>query len=246
MNGSLVTAGCLSVLAVAHSVLGERAVLRPLLGSSWSIPIPRAAAEPIIRFAWHLTSVAWVALASVVVGVEPLPVVGAMSLLSAAVVFVMLRSHLAWPFFLLGGLAALRADGLLTDRVLEVGAGATAVTLAVASALHVYWAAGGRWLFDRAVPPGVVPGRWLTLVVAAALASFAALVLLAAWDVGPAVLRWPVAAGVAVLTLRAIGDTRNAGFTKTIRDTPFAAADDRYFTPLVVFLALGATGAVLG
>ncbi|MGL5853493.1 MAG: hypothetical protein ACRCZD_22140, partial [Phycicoccus sp.] len=66
MDGTLVTAGCLVVLAVAHSVLGERALLRPLFGSSWSIPIPRAAAEPVIRFAWHLTSVAWVALAFVV------------------------------------------------------------------------------------------------------------------------------------------------------------------------------------
>ncbi|MGL5849853.1 MAG: DUF3995 domain-containing protein, partial [Phycicoccus sp.] len=226
--------------------LGERALLRPLFGSSWSIPIPRAAAEPVIRFAWHLTSVAWVALAFVVVGVEPRPVVGAMSLLSAAVVFVMLRSHLAWPFFLLGGLAALRADGLLGDTALDVGAAVTAVALAAASALHVYWAAGGRWSADRVVPPGFVPGRWLTLAVAAALASFAALVLLVAWDLGPAALRWPVGAGVAVLTVRAIGDARTAGFTKTIRDTPFAAADDRYFTPLVVFLALGAAGAVLG
>jgi hypothetical protein len=45
--------------------------------------------------------------------------------------------------------------------------------------------------------------------------------------------------------LRAIGDTKVAGFTKSVRDTPFADADDRYFTPLVVLLSLGAVGWIL-
>jgi len=45
--------------------------------------------------------------------------------------------------------------------------------------------------------------------------------------------------------LRAIGDTRVAGSTKTVRNTDFARADDRYFTPIVVFLALGASGALV-
>ncbi|MGL4177254.1 MAG: DUF3995 domain-containing protein [Dermatophilaceae bacterium] len=246
MTGSSIAAGCLLFLAAAHSALGERMLLAPLLRSSWSIPVPRDVAEPVIRFAWHLTSVAWVALAVVVVGVDPLPAVGAMSLLSAAVVFVMLRLHLSWPFFLLGGLAALRADGLLADGLLEVGAAATAAALALASALHVYWAVGGRWLFDRATPAGFVPGRWLTFAVAVALAVFAALVLVVASGSGPAALRPLVAAGAMVLVLRAVGDAKIVGFTKTIRGTPFADADDRYFTPLVVFLALGSTGAVLG
>ena len=50
-------------------------------------------------------------------------------------------------------------------------------------------------------------------------------------------------AGVsAVVALRAAGETKLVGFTKTARDTGFARADDRYFTPLVVLLALGATG----
>ncbi len=50
---------------------------------------------------------------------------------------------------------------------------------------------------------------------------------------------------IVVLSLRAIGDTKVAGFTKTVRDTAFSRADDQYFTPLITFIALGATAALL-
>jgi hypothetical protein len=36
-----------------------------------------------------------------------------------------------------------------------------------------------------------------------------------------------------------------AGFVKSVRDTPFAKADDRYFTFFVVLLSLGAFGPIL-
>lgn len=102
---------------------------------------------------------------------------------------------------------------------------------------------------DRALPPvpvgGFKPGPWLTLAEAAALAAFGLLVAMAALGHGPPAVRWLVYAGVAVLVARAVGDRRTAGFTKTVRDTAFARADDAYFTPLVVFLALGATGALI-
>lgn len=173
-----------------------------------------------------------------------------MALWSSAVVFVMLRGHLSWPLFLLAGLAALRADGSLGESWLRAGAIASAVALVVAAGVHVDWASGGRWVLDRALPTGrrsgrvFAPGRRLTLTVAGAFLAFAALIIAVVEGRGPGALRWLVGAGVGVLALRAVGDTKVAGFTKTVRDTPFALADDRWFTPLVVFLALGAVGAL--
>lgn len=247
----LVIAGCLFVLAAAHSALGESDILRPLFASDWTMAkTPRWATEKILRFAWHLTSFAWLALGLAILDVPLLPVVATMSLASAALIFVMLRGHLAWPLFLLAGVAALRADGFLEGTVLQGSALATAIALLAAAAVHVYWAFGGTWMLDRALPPTTPemhfsPGPILTLAVAGALAVFATLVGMVAFDRGPEQLRWLVVAGVAVFTVRAIGDTKVAGFTKTVRDTAFASADDRWFTPLIVFLALGATGALL-
>lgn len=250
MSGAeLVVAGCLIALGLAHSTLGESGILRPLFAATWTTNEPRWAVERILRFAWHITSVAWFALAAIVLGANLLVAVGVMSLVSAAIIFVMLRGHLAWPLFLLAGLAALRADGVLGDSILRAGAIATTAALGVAALVHVYWALGGTWMLDRALPPtdpgGFSPGPWLTLSVAGALAVFGALVGATAFDAWTPSLGWLVGIGVGVLTLRAIGDTRVAGFTKSVRDTDFAIADDRFFTPIIVFLALGASGAIV-
>lgn len=250
-TSQLIIAGCLFLLAFAHSALGETDILRPLFAADWTMDkTPRWATEKILRFAWHLTSVSWIAVGLIVLDVPPLPTVAVMSLVSAAMIFVMLRGHLAWPIFLLAGLAALRADGMLEGFVLQGAGLLTSAMLLVVAAVHVYWAVGGKWMLDRAVPPTTPerqfsPGPLLTLAVAAALAVFSALIALVAFKSGPEQLRWLVIAGIAVLTIRAVGDTKVAGFTKTVRDTDFAAADDRWFTPLIVFLALGATAALL-
>ncbi|MGI9615688.1 MAG: DUF3995 domain-containing protein [Acidimicrobiales bacterium] len=244
-----VIAGCLLVLAVAHSALGENTVLRPLFANDWTIAIPRPAAEKILRFAWHLTSFAWLALAAIVAGADHFVAVGILSLLSAGLIFATLRGHLAWPIFLLAGAASLREAGVLDETWLRAGAAITAGLLLIAAAAHVYWALGGRLYLDRTLPPtsqdGFTPGPVLTLGVALALTVFAGLIGLVAFEADSAVLRALVIAGVVVLVARAIGDRRVAGFTKTVRNTDFAIADDRFFTPLCVLLAHGAAGALL-
>ena len=245
----VITAICLVVLGAAHSVLGESDLLRPLFAAEWRIDTPRWAAERIFRFAWHLTSIAWFALAGIVAGLTPLPIVGIMSIVSAAIIFVMLRGHLAWPLFLLAGLAAFYAEGWLVNGLLQVGAGVTVSALIAAAALHVYWALGGTWMLDRALPDvegsDFSPGPLLTLAIAVALATFAALISISSFGDPSTLVRWLVIGGVAVLTIRAVGDNKVAGFTKQNHDSAFGRADDRYFTPLIVFLALGATGALI-
>lgn len=247
----LLAAGALVFLSIAHSALGESSILRPLFAAEWTMErTPRWATQLILRFAWHLTSIAWLALALIVLDVAVLPTVGVMMLVSAAIIFVMLRGHLAWPIFLLGGLAAFHAHTPLPEAALLVGGIVVVLTLAAAAGLHVYWATGGRRWLDAALPMDPTstsdfsPGPALTLLVAVLLVVGAGVV---AWVAAgaPTVVRIMAIGVAAVFTIRAIGDTKVAGFTKSVRGTTFSDADDRIFTPLCVFLTLGTSGALL-
>ncbi|MEM7093607.1 MAG: DUF3995 domain-containing protein [Actinomycetota bacterium] len=248
----ILAAGGLALLAAAHSALGETDVLRPLFAAEWAQPQPRWAHERILRFAWHLTSIAWLGLAAIVLEVDPLLVIAVVALMSGAVIFFALRGHLAWPIFLLAGLAALHAHTPLPDAVLVGGAIATVAALASAAALHLWWAAGGRWGIEAALPTDPEleadeqfrPGALLTLSVAILLAA-GALIVAAVVNGGGSIWRLPAIVMGVAFALRAVGDTRIAGFTKTVRDTDFARNDDRLFTPLCVALALGTWGALL-
>jgi hypothetical protein len=129
----------------------------------------------------------------------------------------------------------------------------TASVFAGLSALHVYWAAGGRRGAGVVVPerldgrPTFQPGPIGTLVVAALL-LFSAMLVLERAAVGPGVIParltlWATWGLAAVLTLRAIGDFKHVGFFKRRRGTRFAALDTRVFSPLA--LALGLSSAVI-
>jgi hypothetical protein len=246
----LLAGGLLITVAAAHSLLGERAIVRPLLAAGWDIGTPRWAADRILRFAWHLTTIAWVGIATIALGLDPMLMFAAVCLLSAAVIFVMLRGHLAWPLFLVAGLAALQAADRLPVLLLSSLGMAAIVVSVVAAALHLYWAIGGDWLADAALPTvdgrkTFEPGPLMTAGVAVLLLVFAALVGAVLTGQGPELLRLPAWAGVGVLGLRAIGDGKVAGFTKTVRGSAFAVADDQIFTPLIVLLGLGAAGALV-
>ncbi|MBP2647164.1 MAG: hypothetical protein H6Q77_788 [Gemmatimonadetes bacterium] len=124
---------------------------------------------------------------------------------------------------------------------------------ALLSALHLYWAAGGRAGAVAALPerngaPLFQPGFASTLVVAGLLASAALLVLAHAGRWPAAVLPgWMVRLGVPVaavaLLARSIGDFRYVGFFKTVCDTRFARLDTRLYSPLALLLGV-ATGFV--
>lgn len=254
-GGQLVAAASLLILAVAHSVLGERAILQPLFGGDAGQPragdeMPLWARNRILQFAWHLTSMAWIAMAAIALGADAFVAIGVLCLASSIVIFVALRGHLAWPIFLVGGVAAFAAADAVDPTVAQAAGWTAVAALLGASALHLYWVAGGEWLTDCVVPANgdgkvIFPPRWATLAVAVALAAFSVLLIVVL--VEPASLtsqiglvRVLVGLGAAVFAARAVGDGRYAGFSKKVRTTDFGRADDAYFTPVVTFIAIGA------
>lgn len=249
---SLIAATLFAGLAAAHSLAGDSGFIRPIVNAEWQIAdVPRWAADRLLRTAWHLTSVAWLAMAAIAVGAAPVTAISIAALASALMMLVGLAGHPAWPGFLVAGLAGLHSEDLLTETVLTTAAIATIGVLLAMAGLHLYWVAGGTGALDAAVPttpdgePTFAPGKAITAAVAVLLIGFAGLIGLVIAADEPAPFRWLVLAGAGVLTIRAIGDRTYAGFTKTERSTPFGRRDDQYYTPLCIFLALGAVGAVL-
>ncbi len=123
-----------------------------------------------------------------------------------------------------------------------------AAVFVLLSAIHLYWAVGGRAGAVAALPerdgaPLFQPGITSTLVVAWLLA-FAAVLVLARAGHWPAALlpRWMVTLGapmVAVAMLaRAVGDFRYVGFFKRVRGTRFARLDTWLYSPTALLLGI--------
>lgn len=245
-----VAVAILALIAVLHSVLGEAALLRPLFLERWELPIPRFAAERILRFAWHLTSVAWVGIAAAVAGVPLVHAAVIVCALSGAVIFVALRGHLAWPMFLATAALLALSEGVLPPLALQGLVWTGAAVAAAVAGVHVYWAAGGRWGMGAVVPqradgsPAFSPGPVATLGVAVACAVLAGLLLWPSFAAVPGWARIGLWVAMGVFALRAIGDGRQVGFSKSNRETAFAQADDAIYSPLVVGLGF-ACGAAL-
>ena len=97
----VVSAGLALFIAAAHSYLGERRVFPKLQVADglW----------PIVRWAWHLTSITWVLLAWLLVehGKAVGPAVAVYLLLSGLICIATTRGrHPAWPFFMAAALTA--------------------------------------------------------------------------------------------------------------------------------------------
>jgi hypothetical protein len=126
---------------------------------------------------------------------------------------------------------------------------ALVAALAVLSAWHVYWLAGGEVGLRTAIPEidGVQafqPSAWATVAVAFALALSALLIAATAGivqlGISRALLMWGTRALALVFVLRALGDFRLVGFFKRIRGTRFADLDTWVYSPFCVLLAFAA------
>jgi hypothetical protein len=119
MNSLLQLGAVVAVfIAVVHSSLGERRVFGPLFLMD-NLPLlrrDRAFTRAILRWAWHLTSLAWVGFAAVLwmlsSGEPPSRamlgrIVALVFGLSGAIAGVSTRGrHIAWPLFMVVALAA--------------------------------------------------------------------------------------------------------------------------------------------
>lgn len=121
MNTALYAAASLTVLiSLAHSYLGEKYILIRLFRRD---NLPRlfggsAFTKATLRFAWHITSVAWCGLAAILVAMAHPPVesatlgaiVGVTFLVHGAIALVASRGrHLSWVVFLIIGILSIYA-----------------------------------------------------------------------------------------------------------------------------------------
>jgi hypothetical protein len=126
LNMSLVAAAVLTVaVGAVHSGLGEKRLIGPLLAPEKRHGILAASAfsRGVLRFAWHITTLAWWGLAAILIALARVPVDGVATqiLLIIAVMFgitglITLTAsrgrHLAWPVFI--AIAALTAAPALS------------------------------------------------------------------------------------------------------------------------------------
>jgi hypothetical protein len=116
-NDLLFTAAVLLVVtAFAHSVLGERRLIGPLLARREGV-LASDLARFILRFAWHLTSVTWAVLAVILVQLVRDPATARLwAGAGTGVAFTSIGlydavatrgRHVGWPFLTAIGIAAL-------------------------------------------------------------------------------------------------------------------------------------------
>lgn len=125
------------------------------------------------------------------------------------------------------------------------------IVLGGISALHAYWALGGRWGSAFTVP--TVNGRRMfnptpaaTWLICGLLGIAVILVMGKAGWIRTGPLSWVFDASIwglsLVFVLRAVGNLRSFGFFKTIKETPFAHWDTWLYSPLCLLLAMLAAG----
>lgn len=123
-----------------------------------------------------------------------------------------------------------------------------ATVLAGISGIHFYWMFGGVWGLAQSLPTTtdgkkvLNPRAFECAVVAVILLAMAIFFLHFAGITLFKFPNWILKYGIGVLSgiflLRAVGDFKYVGFTKTIRSTEFALLDTRLYAPLCLFLGL--------
>ena len=250
---AIVAASVFGLLAVVHSVLGEHLIVRPYVTRKGGLTGgARSMSDNTLRFTWHAASLAMLAMAAIVLGADPLTVVGVLSLCFGFAMMVMVRGHLAWPLFLAAGLFTFDAADALSDVVLLVLVWLGIAVAGAGGVLHVIWVIRPSAMTIPALPqdpksgkPLMSPGRLLTALVAGAALTLGALMAVLTWTNNPC---WVWAMGVAaalVLAIRVVGDFRCFGMMKREIDTAFAVNDTRYYTPLFVVLLAGIASALV-
>ncbi len=126
------------------------------------------------------------------------------------------------------------------------------ITLVAIGILHVYWAFGGSWGLDSAMPEEMrekffkegnnLQSALMTLTVAIGLFVFAFVLTSNCCDfshlISPKWTRIGTRIIGSIFIIRAIGDFKLVGLFKNKSDSPFAKSDTKIFVPLCLFLGI--------
>lgn len=119
--------------------------------------------------------------------------------------------------------------------------------LTAIAGIHFYWGLGGTWASDAVLPEmkgkkAFTPSPLITILVAFVFFFFAMMYLknIAFVDITlPAIIQNYGLKYLGIIFLvRAIGDIRYVGFTKTIKDSKFAKLDTKFYSPLCLYLGI--------
>jgi hypothetical protein len=123
----------------------------------------------------------------------------------------------------------------------------------VLGTFHFYWLLGGVWGLKKAIPTKGANANTLaipkiaTLFVGLVLVSFGLMYLLKTGLISIDIPDWLTTYGYwfipAIFILRAIGEFNYVGIFKKIKNTEFAKADSKVFSPLC--LGIGIVGIVI-
>jgi len=120
--------------------------------------------------------------------------------------------------------------------------------LLVLSVIHFYWALGGRWGFDKALPTNMEgkrvlkPNKMESGIVGLGLFLFSFYFLIygsiVSFELPHWLMTYVIWAITVIFLLRAIGDFKYVGFFKKIRNTEFGRLDTNFYSPLCLFLSI--------
>jgi hypothetical protein len=130
--------------------------------------------------------------------------------------------------------------------VINILVGINTLLFLILSSIHTYWAFGGKWGSTAVIPtstndqPAFMPGKFITLIVALGLFSFAVVTLsnlgiFNLW-IDSHYFRFVMWTITIIFYLRALGDFKQVGFSKKIKGTRFANNDTKFYSPLCLYL----------
>lgn len=114
--------------------------------------------------------------------------------------------------------------------------------------IHFYWLFGGKWGLEKVIPTKdnqtstlSIP-KFATLIVALVLLLFGLIYLVKSGltnvHIPNLVTKYGYWIIPSIFILRAIGDFKYVGFFKKIKNTKFAKADSKWFTPLCLTIGM--------
>jgi hypothetical protein len=117
------------------------------------------------------------------------------------------------------------------------------------SSIHFYWALGGRWGLESAVPTKSIGGSVFSPSVMTTVAVAIGLLVMGFLQLKHAlpysnkidfrIFKFSEFAIALVFLIRAVGDFKYVGFFKKVNETAFAKKDLLFYSPLCLLIAIG-------